>query len=304
MGLTVKNSLLIVDDDNFNLRVLSNILQPQYNVFTASGGAEAVELAEELLPDLILLDIMMPDMDGYQVVKALKKNDITARIPVIFITGLSEDDSEKEGLELGAVDYINKPFNDEIVKLRVNQQIKIVNQMRTIEQLSLMDHQTGLPNKRNFDERLIIEWRRAGRNNTPISLLVIDIDHFKDYNDKHGHQQGDAALRAVAQILSESLNRASDFAARWGGEEFVVLLPDTDNEGNLLIGELIRQRVESEDIFRSDGVLTKLTVSVGANTYTPKSNCSPDEFIRQADEALYAAKNSGRNRLCGKGITI
>ena len=299
MEATGKNSLLIVDDDKFNLRMLSNILQPQYDVYTASSGKAAIEMAEELLPDLILLDIIMPEMDGYQVLKALKSNEATARIPVIFITGLSAGDGEKTGLELGAVDYINKPFNDEIVRLRVNQQMKIINQMRIIEKLSLIDHQTGLPNRRNFEDRLCTEWRRAIRNKGQISLLVIDIDHFKGYNDAFGHPQGDVALRAVAQIISGSLNRGTDFAARWGGEEFVVLLPDTDIDGALKVGEFIRSGVEAEDIFKSDGALTKLTLCVGANSCKPTLKCSLDEFIHKADEALYIAKNSGRNKVCG-----
>ena len=302
MEIAEKNTVLIVDDDSFNLKMLSRILQPQYITHLASDGETAVKMAEELLPDLILLDIVMPDMDGYQVFTALQSIDETAQIPVIFITGLSDSNSEKKGLEFGAVDYISKPFNDVIVKLRVNQQAKIINQMRTIERLSLIDHLTGLPNRRNFENRIVVEWGRAIRYRTPISLLMIDVDYFKRYNDTYGHQQGDVALRIVAQAISNSLRRATDYAARWAGEEFVALLPDTDIDGSLIIGEQVRDNVEAEEIYRNDGSLTKVTVSVGAYTFIPTPNCSLEKFISRADEALYLAKNTGRNKVCAYGI--
>ena len=292
-----KNTLLIVDDDVLSLRVLTSILQPLYEVYVASDGETAVKIAEKLLPDLILLDIVMPDMDGYQVFSALKNTDKTANIPVIFITGLSDRASEKKGLEFGAVDYISKPFDDVIVKLRVDQQVKIINQMRTIEHLSLMDYLTGLPNRRNFENRLRAEWGRAIRYRSILSLLMVDIDQFKVYNDSYGHQQGDVALKAIAQIVAGSIRRATDFAARWGGEEFAVLLPDTDINGSKMISELIRGNIESGEIFCSDGSVTKLTVSIGSFTCKSIVDCTLDEFISKADEALYRAKNTGRNRI-------
>jgi diguanylate cyclase (GGDEF)-like protein len=294
-----KNSLLIVDDDKSNLMVLSHILQPEYTVRIASDGASAIRIAEKYVPDLILLDIIMPEMDGYGVFTALHNSDKTAHIPVIFITGLNNYNDEKKGLRLGAADYISKPFDDMVVKLRVQHQIRIVNQLRTIEHLSMMDQLTGIPNRRNFDNRLRAEWGRAVRENSPICLLMMDVDRFKNYNDTYGHRQGDKALCLVANVLTQSIKRTSDFIARWGGEEFTILLPNTDSDGGIAIGEQIRANIEAAELSCDDGILTRLTVSIGVSAHTPTMPpCSIDEFFLKADGALYNAKNSGRNRVC------
>jgi diguanylate cyclase (GGDEF)-like protein len=297
MGIKKKNSLLIVDDDKSSLMMLSHILQSEYAVRVASDGESAIRIAEKYLPDLILMDIIMPGMDGYQVFTALHNLEKTAPIPVIFITGLKNSDDEKKGLKLGAADYISKPFDDMIVKLRVQHQIQIINQLRTIEELSMIDQLTGIPNRRNFDNRLRAEWGRAIRETAPISLLMIDIDHFKNYNDTYGHQQGDKALCTIAQVLIQSLRRASDFAARWGGEEFGVLLPNTDSLGGMEIAEQIRESAEASEVFCDDGYLTKMTISVGINAHVPSPTCSIEEFILRSDKALYSAKNTGRNKV-------
>ena len=298
MDTNKKNSLLIVDDDPSSLLVLTHMLKSEYNVHEASNGASAIMMAEEHLPDLILLDIVMPGMDGYQVFTALQKSEKTAGIPVIFVTGLNDNNDEKKGLKLGAVDYINKPCDQTIVRLRVYHQIQIINQLRTIEHLSMMDQLTEIPNRRNFDNRLYLEWGRAIREKVPMSLLMIDVDHFKKYNDTYGHQQGDKALCMVAQTITKTLKRTSDFAARWGGEEFVVLLPNSDSSGGLEIGEKIRKNLEATNLSCSNGDLTRLTASIGVNTQTPTASCSTDKFILGADRALYRAKNSGRNKVC------
>ena len=228
----------------------------------------------------------------------MRHEEKTAHIPVIFITGLKNSDDETRGLKLGAADYISKPFHEMIVKLRVQHQIRIINQLRTIENLSLLDQLTGIPNRRNFDSRLKVEWGRAIRESYPISLLLIDADHFKNYNDTYGHPQGDKALRMIAQILTQSPRRESDFSARWGGEEFVVLLPNTDSLGGLGIGKRICKNMEAAEIPCDNGDITKLTISIGLNTHMPKQGCSVDEFISRADKALYNAKNTGRNKVC------
>jgi diguanylate cyclase (GGDEF)-like protein len=298
METTRKNTLLIVDDDNSSLMMLSHILDSEYSVRVAPNGESALRIAEKHIPDLILLDIVMPEMDGYQVFKALYNSDKTTHIPVIFITGLNNDNDEKKGLELGAVDYISKPFDDTIVKLRVHHQIRIVNQLRTIEHLSMMDQLTGIANRRNFDNRLRAEWGRAMRENIPISLLIMDVDHFKDYNDTYGHQQGDKALCLIANVLVNTLKRTSDFAARWGGEEFAVLLPNTDSAGGLAIGDQIRKNIEKSEVPCENGDTTTLAVSIGVNAHIPTTDCSIGDFFSGADRALYNAKNSGRNRVC------
>ena len=297
METTEKNSLLIVDDDTSNLMALTHILQPEYAIYTAKDGASALKKAEKYMPDLILLDILMPGMSGYEVFAALQNSDTAGEIPVIFITGLTNSDAEEKGLALGAVDYITKPFNATIVKLRVRHQIQIVNQLRTIKRLSMIDQLTAIPNRRSFDERLRMEWARAIRENRSMGLLIIDADRFKDYNDTYGHLQGDVALQAIAKIFSQLLERPGDFLARWGGEEFAVLLPNTDTQGGLHIGEQIRAAIEQAVIPCTDGSATKLTVSIGVNAQTPTLDSSLDGFLSGADKAMYAAKREGRNRV-------
>ena len=300
MNESKKKSVLVVDDENSNIMALTHILSPEYTVYAAKDGHSAINAAEKYLPDVILLDILMPEMDGYDVISAMKRSEKTQNIPVIFITGLRHSDDEEKGFILGAADYITKPFSSSaIVKLRVQNQIKILNQLRTIERISMIDQLTDLPNRRSFEIRLSIEWSRALREQEPISILMIDVDKFKNYNDTHGHQQGDVALQATAKTLKNSLKRSNDFVARWGGEEFIVLLPKTDSYGALNVSEQIRSNVEAMEIFCQDGTKTSVTVSIGANTWTHEQlNVTVDELISGADMALYAAKNGGRNKVC------
>jgi len=292
-----KNSLLIVDDEKSNLKVLTHILGSEYSIYTASNGVDAVEKAKNYKPDLILLDILMPEMDGYETLSEIKKSGDIKNIPVIFITGLDSDEDEEKGLSLEAVDYITKPFSPIVVKLRVRNQIQIITQMRTIERLSMIDQLTNLPNRRFFDERLEMEWKQAIREKTNISLLMIDLDHFKGINDKYGHQQGDLVLRAFSDLFHKSLKRPGDFSARWGGEEFVVLLPNTSAEGAVEIAEIIRKNVEDHLIQCDNGIQIKTTISIGVNSLTPVTDSSIDAFISNADKNLYSAKQAGRNRV-------
>jgi diguanylate cyclase (GGDEF)-like protein len=237
------------------------------------------------------------------VLAALKKQEATREIPIIFITGLSSAEEEEKALSYNAVDYINKPFRPNIVKLRIRNQIRNVNQVRTIKRLSMTDQLTEIPNRRSFDERLSMEWRRAIREKTPISLLMLDIDKFKTYNDQYGHQKGDIVLRAVAKSIEQDLRRPGDFAARWGGEEFVALLANTDQPGAVEVAERIRVSVEQLHIAcESSDAAAPVTISIGVETLIPDTNSSLDLFISAADTALYEAKAAGRNRICTAGI--
>jgi len=298
MAEAKSNSVLIVDDEKSNIIALTHILSSEYTIYFAKNGTDAIELAEKFLPDVILLDILMPGMDGYDVISRLKKGNKTNEIPVIFITGLTGVEEEEKGLSLGAVDYISKPFSPAIVKLRVRSQMQMLNQIRLIKYLSMMDQLTDLPNRRNFDSRLRLEWEHAIRNGVYISLLMIDIDFFKNYNDKYGHQQGDIALKAIANIFKQTLKRSVDFAARWGGEEFVILLPNTNLNGALGIAEITRAKAVEMDIVCTGGNTTRLTLSIGVNTVKPEQGSSLDGFISGADKALYVAKENGRNQVC------
>jgi diguanylate cyclase (GGDEF)-like protein len=292
-----KNSILIIDDELLNLKLLVHILEADYTIHTAENGTSGIAKAKELTPDLVLLDIVMPGIDGYEVLAALKSHDTTKQIPIIFITGLASDEDEEKGLALDAVDYISKPFSTKIVKLRVRNQIQIINQLRTIDYLSKIDQLTEIPNRRSFDERINTEWNRAMRDHIPISILMIDVDKFKNYNDTYGHQQGDVVLQTVAKVITKTLMRPTDFAARWGGEEFTVLLSNTALCGALTIAENIRENIENTVIPSTDTANTKVTVSIGVNSLTPMQNIPIDLFISAADEALYTAKKTGRNKV-------
>jgi diguanylate cyclase (GGDEF)-like protein len=274
------------------------MLQQEYEICTVEDGTDALKKAEEMLPDIILLDILMPGVDGFDVITRLKSSGKTKDIPVIFITGVSDNESEIKGLAAGAVDYIHKPLNDAIVKLRVRQQIQLKNQMKKIEYLSMVDQLTDLPNRRSFEKRINEEWKRSVREQTPLSILILDIDHFKKYNDTYGHQQGDVILQATAKEFFKALRRPGDFAARWGGEEFVILLCNTDLNGALDIAEKVRALIEAMEIYTPGGTATSVTISIGVNFRAAGQSGTIDEFISKADTALYDAKNKGRNRVC------
>ncbi len=291
-------TILIVDDSQFNLEILKHTLKDDYSIIIAKTGQEALAKATAEKPDLILLDIVMPDMSGYDVLVALKENEETINIPVIFITGLNNDENEEKGLMLGAVDYITRPFNHAIVRARVATHIKIVQQIRTIELLGKLDGLTQIPNRRSFDERMRVEWGRAVREAEPISIILLDVDKFKKYNDTYGHLQGDKMLQETARLLQNSLFRTTDFAARYGGEEFIAILPNTCLEGAVLISERIRNRMEKNVVPDNEGNATYATVSIGAACIIPTREDIPSELVDQADKALYKAKETGRNRIC------
>jgi len=290
-------TILITDDEKFNLDILGSILSPHYNILISKNGTRALELARSNAPDLILLDVMMPDMTGFEVITKLKESNDTVNIPVIFITGLTDPADEEKGFFLGAVDYITKPFNKAIVKARVNTHIKIIDHMRTIERIGLIDPLTRVANRRGFETRFDAEWGRSIREQSPISFMIMDIDKFKVYNDTYGHQQGDIALKTFAETASNALGRANDFIARWGGEEFVILLSNTDMEGAEEVAENVRKAVEDSIIYTEDEDVTRVTVSIGVNSVVPTAETSTADFIKAADKALYDAKENGRNRV-------
>jgi diguanylate cyclase (GGDEF)-like protein len=298
-----KFRILIVDGDSVATGLLSAILEKDYVIACAQTGAGALDQAEEAKPDLILLDVLLPDTNGFDLLLNLKATDKTRDAPVIFITGLSSVEDEEKGLMLGAVDYITKPFNNAIVRARVGTHLKIVKQIRTIAQLGLLDALTAIPNRRSFDARLQDEWRRTWRRQSPLSILMLDVDNFKMYNDTYGHPQGDLLLQFVGRTLKSSVHRPADMAARIGGEEFAVILGDTNRDGALVVAENIRAAIAAGRVpyTGANNVVadTSVTVSIGINSLVPGPELLIAEFIRDADKNLYIAKESGRNRVAG-----
>ncbi|TAN67659.1 MAG: diguanylate cyclase [Methylobacter sp.] len=292
--------ILIVDDVPINVQILAEALSSVYRIKVASNGVDALKIAQGQQPDLILLDVMMPEMDGFEVCRRLKADTLTHKIPVIFVTAKNAESDEELGLNLGAVDYITKPFVIPVAKARIRNHIRLKQQADLLESLSLIDALTDIPNRRRFDEALASEWKRAVRDVTPISLLMIDIDHFKQYNDYYGHGAGDVCLQMVAAELAKGVVRPGDLVARYGGEEFVVILPETNQESALQIAERLRERIEKKALPHVyPGVDSVVTISVGVAT----QDKIPEYFLPKilndaADNALYMAKERGRNRVC------
>jgi diguanylate cyclase (GGDEF)-like protein/PAS domain S-box-containing protein len=294
-----KPIILIVDDSPANIHVLTELLRDEYCLKVATDGNTALRLAGQPdKPDLILLDIMMPEMDGYEVCRRLKADGMLKDIPVIFITALTEEEHETRGLELGAVDYITKPFNQSIVKLRVKNQLELKKHRDALNRLSHTDGLTGISNRREFDEYFKREWQRAERSGKPISILMMDIDFFKRYNDHYGHAAGDACLKKVAEAIAGSLERPGDLAARYGGEEFVCVLPETDESGGVFTAERIMNAVKKMAIpHEKSDASDAVTLSIGIAAAVPQYHNNSAALLKKADEALYTAKSEGRNRI-------
>ena len=295
-----KPMILVVDDVPTNVQILAEALHGLYRIKVASNGNDALDIAQrEPHPDLILLDVMMPDMDGFEVCRRLKADLRTQKIPVIFATAMSSMADEERGLNLGAVDYITKPFVIPIAKARIRNHIRLKQQADRLEALSLLDALTDIPNRRRYDESLASEWARAKRDRTPLSLIMIDIDHFKEYNDYYGHGAGDVCLQRVATELAEGVVRPGDVVARYGGEEFVVILPDTDKDSAGQIAERLRERIEKLNLAHAySETKSVITISAGVATQTELGECLSSRMLHDsADKALYMAKAGGRNRV-------
>ncbi|WNB75475.1 diguanylate cyclase [Methylomonas koyamae] len=292
-----KPLILIVDDTPTNIQVLAENLIRDYRIKVAASGAAALEaIAAQGAPDLILLDVMMPEMDGYEVCRHLKANPQTSSIPVIFVTALNDASDEERGLNLGALDYITKPFYLPVVKARIRNHIRLKQATDMLEAMAWIDALTGIPNRRRFDQTLDSEWKRAQRNQTPLAAILADIDYFKAYNDRNGHGAGDECLKRVAGHMAAAASRPGDLAARYGGEEFVILLPETDTAGALSIAEQLRANIEAQHIpHRNSTVSDSITVSLGAAALVPQPGQASTELLDAADQQLYSAKGAGRN---------
>lgn len=292
-----KPTILVVDDMTTTLLLLHDLLKDTYEVKIAKSGTKALEILESPNDiDLILLDIEMPDINGYDVCKRIKNNETIKNIPIIFITGRTSQEDEEYGLNLGAIDYITKPFNKAIVKLRIKNylDLKIKNDM--LEKLSMYDGLTNIRNRRFFDETFEKTFNEIKRDKKSLAVLMIDIDFFKPYNDNYGHGQGDETLRKVAKALEKTIKRASDFVARYGGEEFVILLKDINKDGvEAVANNLLNAVRELKITHEFSKIENYVTVSIGASFYNSSSDITKLELLLKADETLYNVKNSGRN---------
>ena len=292
------SSILLIGVEKSNLSCLEALLSKDYSISIAKTAAAGIEKAIKDKPDIILLNIIKSCTDGFEMLSTLKKISETENIPVIIVSTFTDIESEEKGLILGAVDYVKIPFNDRILKARINTHIQILKQLHVIEQRGIMDGLTNIPNRRCFDERIALEWRRAMRDQRNLSFLMIDIDKFKDYNDTYGHLHGDSVLKAVAQILVAAVMRSTDMCARIGGEEFAVIMPDTNLSGAIYIAEKIRTDVEALRLPSPDGkIITTVTVSIGIASLIPKEKDTIVDFMSKADANLYTAKKAGRNKV-------
>jgi len=314
--------ILIVDDTKANLTSLRAILEDsEIDLYEANNGNDALKILFKVKIDIVLLDVQMPDISGFEVARLMRENKKTMNIPIIFITAISKDEKFIfKGYELGAVDYLYKPISNEILKSKVKVFVRLQKQTKIIQQKSKdliekvaklkaaeselarlvrIDDLTGAENRRSFRESFELEWKRAIRAKSPLSVLMIDIDFFKIFNDTYGHLAGDECLKSVVATIKSTVNRQSDTVARFGGEEFVVLLPDTDLEGSMNVAEEIRKNIELLGI-ENKGTLESniLTVSIGVAVKEPLYDMNMESLLKSADDALYIAKSRGRNICC------
>ena len=297
MPSTPSSTILIIDDSVDSIRLLSAMLKDQGEILFATNGPAGIRIAGQRQPDLILLDVTMPHMDGYEVCRALKGDPATQRCAVIFVTASSNAEDEIAALEAGAVDFICKPFNPPVVKARVQTHLRLQLHSETMARLANLDGLTGLFNRRYFEEQLEREWQRHKRQKLPLGVVFIDIDFFKAYNDHYGHLQGDECLRSVAHVIAASTRRPDEIVARYGGEEFIVILPYTSMQEAQTYGEWVCRRVGDAGIEHAYSSIAKtVTISAGAASVVPTEPGTHQKLTALADNALYQAKAAGRNR--------
>ena len=293
--------LLVVDDQPINIQTLHEIFKDDYQVFMATSGPQALAICQHDTPDLVILDIDMPGMGGFEVCAQLQADAVLKQVPVIFLTAHRDIDHETQGLALGAADFIAKPVNPAVVRARVKTHLLFKQQADQLRKLTFLDGLTGIYNRRYFDHQLAVEMARARRIQQPLGLVMIDIDHFKCMNNRYGHLAGDDCLRLVASTLNASLNRPADVLARFGGEEFVCMLPETDLAGAMAIAQLMEQQVRALGIPNEDAQTNPcVTLSLGVAVMAGDVAEDPASLLGRADAQLYEAKRTGRARVCGE----
>ncbi|MCR4303598.1 MAG: diguanylate cyclase [Gallionella sp.] len=317
-----KPVVLLVDDQAMVAEAIRRMLVDEADIefHYCKEPGQAVEKANEIHPTIILQDLVMPDVDGYTLLMAYRGNPATSGTPVIILSSREDPKDKSHAFEIGASDYLVKlPDKIELVaRIRAHSKTYMLQMQRDaaylemqklqeqltesneiLQRLSTLDGLTGIANRRHFDATLQSEWKMGLRQKTPLSLIMVDIDFFKKFNDGYGHQGGDDCLKEVAQTLDETISRPGDFIARYGGEEFVIILPRTDAKGAAVIAEQLRANVEAKHIAHAySSVADHVSISLGIATMKPDNSGKPENLIAKADEALYKAKEAGRNRFC------
>jgi diguanylate cyclase (GGDEF)-like protein len=293
-----KPKLLVVDDQPDNIQLLVQAFAGHYQVFMATSGEQALAVCQSNPPDLVLLDVLMPGMDGFAVCRQLKAQEATSHIPIILVTARPDAGQETHGLGLGAVDFISKPVNPAVVRARVHTHLTLKFQSDLLKKLVLLDGLSGVFNRRYFDQQLATEWARAARSGLSLSLVLLDVDHFGAYNERHGHQAGDDCLRLIAVTLKAVLRRPADVVARFGGEEFACLLPDTSHADALALALEMERRVRQLGLPHGGphggGVVS---VSVGLGTRVSPHSGQASDLLDLASAQLQHAKYSGRGQV-------
>ena len=308
-----KLKVLVVEDSKVALKAISGYIENMgVEPLLAENGRDAIDIYNRERPDIVLLDIILPDTDGYEVAKEIRrlqgKDEWTA---IIFLSVMSKDEDLARGIEVGGDDYIMKPVGSVVVQAKVRAMYRLVQMQRALvklagqlndanqelQRLSMTDALTGIANRRMFDVSLAREWRRCLRLNKPLSVVMLDVDYFKKYNDRYGHQEGDDCLVAVAHEVSRAAPRPGDLVARYGGEEFVMILSETTESGANRVAERIRQQVTELKLPHLDSPYGYVTVSCGVSSVLPATGLSPEMLVKSADNALYLSKNQGRNMI-------
>lgn len=303
---TAKPKLLVVDDQPINIQVIHHIFSADCQVFMATSGAQALAICKDNPPDLVLLDVIMPGMDGFEVCAQLQADETTRNIPVIFVTAHSDASQETLGLATGAVDFISKPVNPAVVRARVKTHLTLKFQSDLLRQLVFLDGLTSVFNRRYFDQQFAKEWARASRNESALSIILVDVDFFKRFNDLYGHQCGDDCLKSIALALKTALRRPADMVARYGGEEFVCVLPDTPFKEALDFAQHLEVLIRAIEIPHADSLISPfVTISLGVASRVESDDIgvntanNPTDLVSLADARLYQAKSRGRGQACG-----
>lgn len=295
--------ILVVDDQAVNVQALYRVFAADHQVYVATSGEQALKICADKRPDLVLLDVVMPGIDGYETCARLKADLETRDIPVIFVTAQGDEEAETRGLDAGAVDFITKPINPRIVRARTRTHLTLKRQSDQLRQIARVDGLTGVYNRRYFDDVLTREVRRSVRVGRPMALLMVDVDHFKRYNDRYGHPAGDACLQSVARALASTLTRPGDTVARYGGEEFACVLPETEHAGAVAVGAMLEQRMRRMAIPHEDSPTSGIvTVSIGVASIDGLRPIAESALVELADHQLYRAKELGRARVEGARV--